>query len=370
MLSPVPRQRPFIGVWRPLVVKIVAQKTGVARVPAAAGVPAGVSRRATAACVIACAVGALAVGPAQAADPTPSTRNPEELWRAYPLEQQSTTGDGTSTSPAGSSRSSERAADRRPERSTSTDSSWVVPLLIGAAVGMGIGFLTLMWHRRGRLARAAAVARRRNTADLATGASDQAPSRTAPSNATPGEAPSGGVDAGRTAAATRAPAHIKSPASTPPSRAVSDGQPAGVGDAAPTGSTAARERRFTPGGQIQPAKARGARARGPIGLIRWRRLRGGSLFAAVTVDADGVERTVATSPRFDWRGSSPPVQSPEAQAALRRLSKQLREAGWRPMRAKGTDFDEQRWYARRFRQPEEDPAVEHARPVAGERRTP
>jgi hypothetical protein len=99
------------------------------------------------------------------------------------------------------------------------------------------------------------------------------------------------------------------------------------------------------------------------------RLRGGSLFAAVTVDAEGVERTVATSPRFDWRGPSPPEQSREAQAALRRLSTQLRDAGWRPMRAKGRDFDEQRWYARRFRHPAEDPAVEDAPPVAVERRT-
>jgi hypothetical protein len=100
------------------------------------------------------------------------------------------------------------------------------------------------------------------------------------------------------------------------------------------------------------------------------RLRGGSQFCAVIVDDDGVERTVATSPRFDWRGPSPPDQTPEAQAAVRRLSRQLRDAGWRPMRAKGVDFDEQRWYARRFRQPLEEAAVEDAGPVAVERRTP
>jgi hypothetical protein len=98
-------------------------------------------------------------------------------------------------------------------------------------------------------------------------------------------------------------------------------------------------------------------------------VRGGSLFSAVTVEADGVERAVAISPRFDWQGSSPPDQSREAQAALRRLSKQLRDDGWRPMRAKGTDFDEQRWYARRFRQPAIEPATEDTPRVAAERRS-
>jgi hypothetical protein len=104
--------------------------------------------------------------------------------------------------------------------------------------------------------------------------------------------------------------------------------------------------------------------------VRWTRLRGGSQFYAVTIDEGGVERTVATSPRFDWRGQSPPDQSPEAQAALRRLSRQLRDAGWRPMRAKGVDFDEQRWYARRFRPPLDAAPVEDAGRVAVERRTP
>jgi hypothetical protein len=78
----------------------------------------------------------------------------------------------------------------------------------------------------------------------------------------------------------------------------------------------------------------------------------------VTPDAAGVERTLATSPRFDWRGPSPPERTREAEAALRQLAKQLRDDGWRPMRAKGKDFDEEQWYARRFRGPE--PAAEDA----------
>jgi hypothetical protein len=75
----------------------------------------------------------------------------------------------------------------------------------------------------------------------------------------------------------------------------------------------------------------------------------GSCFSAVTTNADGVDRTIATSPRVEWRAPTPPEQSPEAQAALRRLSKTLRDNGWRPMRAKGKDFNEPQWYARRFR---------------------
>jgi hypothetical protein len=97
--------------------------------------------------------------------------------------------------------------------------------------------------------------------------------------------------------------------------------------------------------------ARGA-VRGPICQIRWRPAARGSCFSAVTTDASGVERTVATSPRVEWHRATPPEQNPEAQAALRQLSKTLRDKGWRPMRAKGKDFDEPQWYARRFRGPE------------------
>jgi hypothetical protein len=69
----------------------------------------------------------------------------------------------------------------------------------------------------------------------------------------------------------------------------------------------------------------------------------------MTTDDDGVDHTIATSPRVEWRAPTPPEQSPEAEAALRRLAKTLRDNGWRPMRAKGKDFDEPQWYARRFR---------------------
>jgi hypothetical protein len=80
----------------------------------------------------------------------------------------------------------------------------------------------------------------------------------------------------------------------------------------------------------------------------------------VATDAGGVERTVATSPRVEWPRDTPPEQSPATQAAVRQLAKTLRDEGWKPMRAKGKDFDELQWYTRRFRGPapvEDDASV-------------
>jgi hypothetical protein len=101
----------------------------------------------------------------------------------------------------------------------------------------------------------------------------------------------------------------------------------------------------------EPANRRPAAARkGPICQVRWSSA--GQCFYAVTTDADGVEHRVAWSPPIEWGRHGPPdEESREARAALRVLSKELRDKGWRPMRAKGQDFDEPRWYARRFRLP-------------------
>jgi hypothetical protein len=87
----------------------------------------------------------------------------------------------------------------------------------------------------------------------------------------------------------------------------------------------------------------------------------------VTIDADGVERTLATSRRLEWRGVTPPDETPETRAALRQLSKILRDSGWRPMRAKGKDFDEERWYARRFRRVATEAAADASGAVVSER---
>jgi hypothetical protein len=75
-----------------------------------------------------------------------------------------------------------------------------------------------------------------------------------------------------------------------------------------------------------------------------------------------VEKRLARSPQFEWSElSTPSEDSREAQAALRQLAKELRAKGWRPLRAKGFDFDERQWYARRFRWPTD---AERAKPSA------
>jgi hypothetical protein len=100
----------------------------------------------------------------------------------------------------------------------------------------------------------------------------------------------------------------------------------------------------------KPRPERSARPPDPVCQVRWSP-RGS--FYAVTTDANGTERVVARSPRVDAHGPEPPDQEPELDAALKVLSKQVRDLGWRPLRARGIDFDERRWYARRFRWPTE-----------------
>jgi hypothetical protein len=90
--------------------------------------------------------------------------------------------------------------------------------------------------------------------------------------------------------------------------------------------------------------------RGPICQVRWSAA--ATCFYAITSDADGVQHRLAWSPPFEWDEDGPPDEdSREARAAMRVLAKELRDKGWKPMRAKGEDFGEPRWYARRFRFP-------------------
>jgi hypothetical protein len=106
-----------------------------------------------------------------------------------------------------------------------------------------------------------------------------------------------------------------------------------------------------------------ATRRGPVCQIRWSAHGRRSCFEAFVVDEDGVENRVARSPRVERPGSSPPEQTPEAKAALRKLAKELRDDGWKPLRAKGKDYGEQQWYTRRFRRPvelDDDQAAERA----------
>jgi hypothetical protein len=108
-------------------------------------------------------------------------------------------------------------------------------------------------------------------------------------------------------------------------------------------------------GASRSAPTRRARPRTPapevaaICQIHWLGKGRGSCFAAVTFDAQGGRHSLATSRRVEWRGSLPPTETPESQAAVRQLSRILRDNGWQPIRGNGEDLGEERWYARRFR---------------------
>lgn len=229
------------------------------------------------------------------------TNPAEQLWRAYPLEQTTTTSGQPAAPPApsttgGSSETSGRASgDGTP---------WLVLVLAAAAIGSVAALAVVGLRRRGRRPR-----------------------------------PSPSVVSAPPAAAT----------------AVEDRAP-------PVAAAAPAPRAIDANGAAPRPSGASKAARGPICQIRWLPKGRGSCFAAVTPDADGAERTLATSPPVQWRAATPPEQSPEAQAALRQLSKTLRDGGWRPMRTKGKDFNEPQWYARRFRLPE--PAAEGEGPDA------
>jgi hypothetical protein len=196
-----------------------------------------------------------------------TTSAPEELWRAYPLEQTATT---TAPSPPAAA----------PDTAVSSDDGgsgplWVVAAVAGAALVL---IAVAAWWRRRR---------------------------------------------------PPAAAELRIAAASPPDGAAPAARPASA----------------------RPAPRRPAPVDGPVCQVRWNGQ--GKFFFAVTTGPDGSERGIARSPRFDWDGPTPPEPSQEPEAALKVLSKALRDQGWRPLRAKGFDFDERRWYARRFKLPSE-----------------
>jgi hypothetical protein len=209
------------------------------------------------------------VGAAVAHGQQGTTSYPEELWKAYPLEQRPAT------------QAKPPTAQRSPANgSTATDSSGsALWWLVGAAAGAALVLAAVATDRRRR------ARLRRAKPDLSLPTSWPA-----------------------------------APVVTPP-----------------------------------PRPARPSRPRDPVCQVRWSR--SGAFFFAVTTGPDGVERGIARSPKVDWTGPAPPEQTPELEAALRVLSKKVRALGWRPLRAKGFDFDERRWYARRFRWPTESGVV-------------
>lgn len=251
--------------------------------------------------VVLCVVGGAVVPGAQADRHPP--QNPEELWRAYPLEQTPTTAAPTPASPA-----RQRGTSTPSTADTSTsDTPWA--LLAGIAIASAILVAAALTFRR-----------RRRAAGPSEGARPSVPSALAP----PAVAP-----------ATRAaPAPSPAPSASASASTRANGRPAG-------------------------------RSKSPVCQVRWSRR--GRWFYAVRIDSDGVEHRVGHSPRVDCDGLGPPDETPEARAALRQLVKDLRRGGWRPLRARGTDFDERRWYARRFRWPTEAEVLA-ADPDAGDRR--
>jgi hypothetical protein len=131
--------------------------------------------------------------------------------------------------------------------------------------------------------------------------------------------------------------------------------------AAAAAAVASRPARGQTPAAARPQAARGAApaanglprtaSGGTVCQISWSRR--ASRFLAVVVETDGTRKRLGRSPVVEWAHPGPPEESPEAQAALRQLVKDLRARGWRPLRARGLDFDERQWYARRFRRPTE-----------------
>jgi hypothetical protein len=212
-----------------------------------------VLRTSSVALVVACVLAGAPVAVGQQG----TTSNPEELWKAYPLEQRPAT-----QAPAPSEQRRPAVVSTDEGGASSSPLWWIVPVVAGATLVL----VAVSWERMRRARQGPA-----------------APTLVVPTNW-----------------------------SEPPS------------------------------------KPRPKRPPDPVCQVRWSP-RGS--FYAVTTDASGTEQVVARSPRVDAHGPEPPEQEPELEAALRVLSKQVRDLGWRPLRARGVDFDERRWYARRFRWP-------------------
>jgi hypothetical protein len=352
--------------------------------------------------------------------------NPEPLWNAYPLDDQGSSGSAgqnastttTPTQPAASP-----AATTTQASVTVTDEAGDGPpwaLMIAAAAG-GAMFVVLLLMLQGRWARSRdegplvgpadewpwltskangearefRAERLRNAprAPTANGLggerrADVAPSARAAERAQEPEreraadpAPNGAAaepsaEPERERVAEPAPNGAAAEPSAEPER-VAEREPATNGAVAEPASPfdvveadAVPRHRFdrdaeAPNGRPTPAR------RGPICQVRWSAP--GMCFYAATTDVNGVEHRLAWSPPIEWRESGPPDEdSREARAAVRVLAKDLRDKGWRPMRAKGDDFDEQRWYARRFRFPvaegDDDVAPwQHGPPAAASR---
>jgi hypothetical protein len=323
-------------------------------------------RHVAVAMAIACVVGGFGTAPALAQQP-----DPQELWRAFPLDPEKETSGGTTarqpSAPAQPARAARPAASppsSRLQEGTSSGQSWLV--LFAAAVA-GAAFVALVLAVHGRLSARRRAFRARSLAEAEFAALPEdlpwPPARPAGERASARAVDAADRPAKRSARepervtyrpGTRATFELPTRATFElPTRPQPPGPPAaappGPPAAAPLGPPVAAPPRV--GRAQRPSgRALATSRNGPVCQVRWSRR--GARFYAVTTDADGVEKRLARSPQFEWNELAPPTEdSREAQAALRQLAKELREKGWRPLRAKGFDFDDRQWYARRFRWP-------------------
>jgi MYXO-CTERM domain-containing protein len=234
----------------------------------------------------------------------PSQPDPSELWRSYPLEQKpATVAKSPATATASKHRNTQAPASSAADKGGGGPSSVLI-----AAIGFAAALLVVA---------AMALLRRRRQPAAAGPVFPPAAPRAAPLAAAP--------------ATAQRPLE---PVPPPPMPAARNGQRAAAARKAMTCQ------------------------------IRWNRR--GRSFYAVSVDAKGIEHMLASSARLEEAEPAPPDETPEARAALRHLAKELRDRGWRPLRAKGIDFEERRWYARRFRWPTEEELAEAGHADAGE----
>ena len=319
--------------------------------------------------VAACVLAACVPSSVGAAQKTSTSPNPAPLWNAYPLDSEAagsgagTTSTTTTANP--SSKPTQTAQAPAPTRTTPATVTthdqagngppWLLIVLSGAG---GILFVVVLLRLQGRL-------EARREAPLAPPADEwpwltPTPSPAAADDDRP--RPGSAAKVAQSGPAfevvdlisvpVRRFEHSAEAAEAPQREHFADEvkrpRPARFerGADVPHGGRLERAADPEPTPQARAAAGR----RGPICQVRWSPR--ATRFYAVTTDQDGVEHPLARSPRVDSVDQGPPPEdSREAQSALRLLAKELREKGWRPMRAKGYDFEAQQWYARRFRFP-------------------
>jgi hypothetical protein len=286
--------------------------------------------------VVVCAVGGL--GTAASAADKGATPNPQPLWHAYPLDE--TPKADTPLAPAAQREPTTRPATAPPALApggASSGPSWIVLLAAAAAGALFVALVLQLYDRY--IARPRA---RRASAEVEVPIPEPRDLFSPPIRAVPAGRP-------------------PDPAALRPGTRTSNGPPNPTLRLRPSIVVIPSEKSRVDdrAAATKPEPGRAAASRNdPVCQVRWSRR--AARFYAVTTEPDGTERRLARSPRFEWREPSPPQEeSREAQAALRQLAKELRDKGWRPLRAKGIDFDERRWYARRFRWPTD---VERGRP--------